>query len=151
MRAVVQRVSRASVTVGGGVVAEIAGGLLVLVGVAAGDTEQDADALADKTAGLRVFPDEEGKMNRSLIESGGGALVVSQFTLLADVARGRRPSFTAAADPAIAEPLIRRLVSRLEGAGVPVHGGRFGAHMDVESVNDGPVTIVLDTAGGRVV
>jgi D-tyrosyl-tRNA(Tyr) deacylase len=151
MRAVVQRVSRASVTAGGAVVGEIARGLLVLVGIGGDDTEKDADALADKIAGLRIFPDERGRMNRSLIDTGGGALVVSQFTLLADVARGRRPSFTAAADPAIAEPLVHRVSSRLQVAGLEVQGGRFGAQMEVESVNDGPVTIVLETAGGRVI
>lgn len=150
MRAVVQRVSRAGVTVDGDVVGDIGAGLLVLVGVGTGDTEADADALAAKIAGLRIFPDSDGKMNRSVAEAGGAALVVSQFTLLADVARGRRPSFTGAADPSVAEPLIDRVAAGLEGAGIAVARGRFGAHMEVESVNDGPVTILLESVGGRV-
>lgn len=150
MRAVVQRVSRAGVTVDGDIVGDIGAGLLVLVGVGTGDTEADADALAAKIAGLRIFPDGDGKMNRSVAEAGGAALVVSQFTLLADVARGRRPSFAGAADPSVAEPLVDRVAEGLARAGIAVAGGRFGAHMEVESVNDGPVTILLESAGGRV-
>jgi len=151
MRAVVQRVSRASVTVDDAVVGEIGPGLLVLLGVGTGDTAADADALAGKIAGLRIFPGGDGKMNRSVTEASGAVLVVSQFTLLADVARGRRPSFTGAADPSVAQPLVDRVAAGLEEGGVPVAGGSFGAHMYVESVNHGPVTIVIDTRGGRVV
>ncbi|HSM02269.1 MAG TPA: D-aminoacyl-tRNA deacylase [Acidimicrobiia bacterium] len=150
MRAVVQRVSRARVMVGGDVVGEIGDGLLVLVGVATGDTESDADVLAAKVAGLRILPDGEGRMNRSVAEARGAVLVVSQFTLLADVARGRRPSFTGAADPSVAEPLVARVTAGLEEAGLAVARGRFGAHMLVESVNDGPVTILLEAAEGRI-
>ena len=148
MKAVVQRVSRARVTVDGAVVGQIDGGLLVLVGVAAGDSA--ADALARKIAGLRIFRDEEGRMNRSVVEAGGSALLVSQFTLLGDVARGRRPSFTGAAESALAEPLVHRVGAVLHDEGIPVQGGRFGAHMEVESVNDGPVTILIEVTGGRV-
>jgi D-tyrosyl-tRNA(Tyr) deacylase len=151
MRAVLQRVARASVTVDGAVVGEIGAGLLVLVGVGSDDTERDADALADKVVGLRVFPDDEGKMNRSLAETGGGALVVSQFSLLADIARGRRPSFTRAAAPPLASTLVDRVALGIERAGVVVEIGRFGAPMTVELVNPGPVTIVVDTRRGRVV
>lgn len=136
--------------VGGDVVGEIGDGLLVLVGVATGDTESDADVLAAKVAGLRILPDGEGRMNRSVAEARGAVLVVSQFTLLADVARGRRPSFTGAADPSVAEPLVARVTAGLEEAGLAVVRGRFGAHMLVESVNDGPVTILLEAAEGRI-
>lgn len=151
MRAVVQRVSSASVTVGSELVGSIDGGLLVLVGVTHDDTEGDAEALAAKLAGLRIFPDSDGRMNRSVLDTGGGCLVVSQFTLYADVRRGRRPAFTAAADPEIAEPLVDRVVSRLVSEGVEqVATGRFGAMMTVTLVNDGPVTLVIETSGGRV-
>jgi D-tyrosyl-tRNA(Tyr) deacylase len=150
MRAVAQRVSRARVTVGGDVVGEIGTGLLVLVGIASGDTGADAAVLASKLAGLRVFPDGEGRMNRSVIEAGGEALVVSQFTLLADVRKGRRPSFTEAAPPDMGERLVEEVARSLREAGVETATGRFGAHMQVESVNDGPVTIVIDASGGRV-
>jgi D-tyrosyl-tRNA(Tyr) deacylase len=150
MRAVVQRVSAASVTVEGEVVGEIERGLLVLVGAGHDDGDAEVAALVDKLLGLRIFPDEEGKMNRSVVDVGGGVLVVSQFTLLGDVRRGRRPSFTAAAPPEIASPLIDHMHALITEAGVPVAAGRFGAHMDVALVNDGPVTIVMDVIDGRV-
>jgi D-tyrosyl-tRNA(Tyr) deacylase len=144
MRAVVQRVSRAAVRVDGELVGEIGRGLLVLVAVAAGDGEPDADALAGKLARLRIFENEDGRFDRSLLDTGGAALVVSQFTLLADTAKGNRPSFSAAAPPADAEPLVERVAASLRDLGVAVETGRFGARMEVELVNDGPVTIVLD-------
>ena len=150
MRVVVQRVLHASVTVDGEVVGEIGLGFLCLVGVTHDDTIEDAEAIADKLAGLRVFRDDEGKMNRSLVDAGGAALVVSQFTLYGDVRRGRRPSFTEAAAPAVAEPLVERLAARLERSGVPVATGRFGAMMDVSLLNDGPVTLVVEASQGRV-
>ena len=145
MRIVLQRVSTASVTVGGEVVSSIGPGLCILVGVAHDDTPEDAEAGAVKIAGLRVFSDGEGKMNRSLVETGGEALVVSQFTLLGDAKRGRRPSFTAAAPPDLAAPLIDRMVARLKEMGVPTSQGVFGARMEVAMVNEGPVTLVLET------
>jgi D-tyrosyl-tRNA(Tyr) deacylase len=148
---VVQRVTRAAVRVDGETVGEIGRGLLVLVGAAAGDGPADAAALAEKLAGLRIFPDDEGLMNRSVVEAGGAVLVVSQFTLYGDVRRGRRPSFIAAAPPAAAEPLVGLVAEGLQRAGVPCATGRFRAHMEVELLNDGPVTLVLDVAGGRVV
>jgi D-aminoacyl-tRNA deacylase len=144
MRAVVQRVARASVTVDGERVGEIAAGLLVLLGVAAGDGEAEADALAGRVARLRIFPDAEGRFDRSLLDEGGAALVVSQFTLLADTAKGNRPSFTSAAPPAEAERLYERFCAALRALGPPVGTGVFGARMEVELVNEGPVTIVLD-------
>jgi D-aminoacyl-tRNA deacylase len=150
VRAVVQRVSSASVTVDGAVVGAIGPGLLALVGVAEGDTEADADALAAKLAGLRVFGDAHGRMNRAVSDAGGAVLVVSQFTLLADMARGRRPSFTGAADPAVAEPLVARVVARLAATGVATATGRFGARMAVALVNDGPVTVIVEVVDGRV-
>lgn len=150
MRAVVQRVSRASVTVDGDIVGEIERGLAVLVGVGDGDTAADADALADKLVGLRIFPDDDGKMNRSVVDSGGEVLVISQFTLLADVRKGRRPSFIHAADPGIADPLVTHVAQRIAGHGVGVAAGEFGAHMAVDLINDGPVTIVIETAEGRI-
>jgi len=150
MRAVVQRVSWARVRVGGEAVGEIGPGLLVLVGAAAGDTPADAAALADKLAGLRIFPDDEGRMNRSVAEARGAVLVVSQFTLLGDLRRGRRPSFTEAAPPEEAEPLVDLVTEHLRRAGVPCATGRFRAHMEVELLNDGPVTLVLEIRGGRV-
>lgn len=151
MRAVVQRVTRAAVRVDGETVGEIGRGLLVLVGAAAGDGPADAAALAEKLAGLRIFPDDEGLMNRSVVEAGGAVLVVSQFTLYGDVRRGRRPSFTAAAPPEAAEPLVGLVAEGLQQAGVPCATGRFRAHMEVELLNDGPVTLVLEVTGGRVV
>lgn len=139
MRAVVQRVSRASSTPGG----SIGAGLCVLVGVAEGDDEAAAVRLADKIARLRIFENEEGKFDRSLLDTGGEALVVSQFTLLADTAKGNRPSFSGAARPEVAEPLYERVVQALRELGVRVETGAFGARMSVELVNDGPVTIVI--------
>lgn len=146
MRIVLQRAARASVSVGGQVVGEIGYGLVTLVGVAEGDTEAEADALAAKTATLRIFSDADGRFNESLLDVGGSALVVSQFTLHADVRKGRRPSFVAAARPETAEPLVERYAAGLMAAGVPVEQGRFGAEMQVELVNDGPFTIILDSA-----
>ena len=145
MRVVLQRVSQASVSVEGETVAAIGKGLLLLVVIADGDGEAEARRLAQKCAEMRVFPDAEGRFNLSLTDIGGEALVVSQFTLLADVRRGRRPSFERAAGPEIAEPLVEAFAGALRGAGVSTQTGRFGAKMDVELVNDGPVTIVLDS------
>lgn len=144
MRAVVQRVSRAKVTVAGEVTGEIGPGFLVLLGVAEGDSAADATALAEKIVGLRVFEDPDGKMNLSLGETGGAMLVVSQFTLLGDCRKGRRPSFIAAARPEIAIELYEQFVSAVRRLGIPVGTGVFQAHMDVELVNDGPVTLLLD-------
>ena len=143
MRVVCQRVREARVRVGGETVGEIGPGLCVLVGVARGDEEADAVRLAGKIARLRVFADEQGRFDRSLLDTGGSALVVSQFTLLADTAKGNRPSFSEAAVPEQAEPLYGRVCAELETLGVPVARGVFGAHMAVELVNDGPVTILL--------
>jgi D-tyrosyl-tRNA(Tyr) deacylase len=148
MIAVVQRVSEASVTVEDEVVGAIGPGLCVLVGVATSDTDGFADAMADKLAKLRIFPDESGRMNRSVVEAAGSLLVVSQFTLLGDTERGNRPSFVAAAPPERAEPLYRRVVDRLADVhGLRVATGRFRASMRVALVNDGPVTIVLRVDG----
>ena len=143
MRAVVQRVSRASVSVDARAVGEIGAGLLVLLGVAAGDGEEHAVALAGKVARLRIFANEAGRFDRSVLDEGGAVLAVSQFTLLADTAKGNRPSFTAAAPPEEAERLYERFCAALADLGVPVERGVFGARMTVELVNDGPVTIVL--------
>jgi D-tyrosyl-tRNA(Tyr) deacylase len=145
MRAVVQRVSRAQVRVEGAPLGTIGPGLLVLLGVGQGDTAEEARFLAEKIVQLRIFSDAEGKFNLSALDVGGGVLVVSQFTLFADTRRGRRPSFVSAAPPTIAEPLVERFMEAVRASGLTVAGGRFGAHMDVELVNDGPVTIVLDT------
>jgi D-tyrosyl-tRNA(Tyr) deacylase len=145
MRVVIQRVSRAAVTVDGETVASIGRGLVALVGVAEGDGEEEALRLARKCAEMRIFADAEGKFNLSLMDVEGEALVVSQFTLLADVRRGRRPSFVAAAAPERAEPLVEAFARATEEAGVPTQTGRFGAMMTVELVNDGPVTIVVDS------
>jgi D-tyrosyl-tRNA(Tyr) deacylase len=144
LRVVVQRVTRASVRVGQELVGRIGPGVLVLLGVAAGDGAEDASALAGKVARLRVFENEEGRFDRSLLDTGGAALVVSQFTLLADTSKGNRPGFTAAAAPGDAEPLVERFCVTLAALGVPVARGRFGARMAVALVNDGPVTIVLE-------
>lgn len=149
MRTVVQRVDRASVSVDNLIVGEIGPGLLVLLGVARGDGADDAERLARKTAALRIFADENGKFNRSLIDCGGAALVVSQFTLLADTRRGRRPSFTDAAPPEEAEPLVERFAQALREQGVRVATGRFGAQMLVSLANNGPVTIVLESEARR--
>lgn len=146
MRAVVQRVSRASVRVGGQTVGAIERGFLVLLGVTHDDGEREAALLARKIAGLRVFEDAEGKMNLSPAEIGGSVLAVSQFTLYADVRKGRRPSFINAARPEPADALYRSFCALLAAEGVPVAQGVFQAHMEVELVNDGPVTIVIDTA-----
>jgi D-tyrosyl-tRNA(Tyr) deacylase len=144
MRAVVQRVTRAEVRVDGAVTGVIGAGLVILLGVARDDGEADADRLATRLARLRVFPDAEGRFDASLLDTGGAALVVSQFTLLGDTARGNRPSFTEAAAPELAEPLYERVCEQLAAAGVrSVERGRFGAHMQLELVNDGPVTIVV--------
>ena len=145
MRAVLQRVSRASVEVEGRVVGRIGRGWLVLLGVARGDRDDDADWLVEKVANLRAFEDDQGKMNRSVAEVGGGVLVVSQFTLLGDCRAGRRPSFTEAAEPAEAERLYLRFAGRLAATGLEVATGVFRAMMQVELVNDGPVTLLLDS------
>ena len=145
MRLVVQRVTRASVTVDGEVTGKIGKGYMVLVGAEVGDTEADARLCADKLAGLRVFVDDEGKMNRSVLDVGGAILLVSQFTLLGDARHGRRPSFIAAARPEVAEPLLEQMKAMLEARGLHVETGRFQTHMDVELVNDGPVTILIDS------
>lgn len=144
MRAVVQRVSQASVSVQGKTVGAIERGVVILVGVAHGDGEQQAEWLARKIAGLRIFEDSAGRMNASLLDMGGAALVVSQFTLYADARKGRRPGFTDAALPEVAEPLVAHFAQALRGHGVPVETGAFGAHMLVEIHNDGPVTILLE-------
>ena len=144
MRAVVQRVTQASVTVDNRIVGKIGPGLLVLVGVAAGDGPADLEYIASKVRELRVFADEHGKMNRSLGDVGGGLLVVSQFTLMGDVRKGRRPAFDAAASPDEARALFDGLVARLREGG-PVETGVFQAHMDVVLTNDGPVTVLLDS------
>jgi D-tyrosyl-tRNA(Tyr) deacylase len=143
VRAVVQRVSEARVTVEGEVVGAIGAGLCVLVGVAEGDGEPAAQRLGEKIARLRIFENVEGKFDRSLLDTGGAALVVSQFTLIADTQKGNRPSFTRAAPPAEAEPLVERVAAALRELGVPVETGVFGARMLVELANDGPVTILL--------
>ncbi|HEX5504236.1 MAG TPA: D-aminoacyl-tRNA deacylase [Thermomicrobiales bacterium] len=146
MRALLQRVTRAAVRVEGETVGEIGAGLVALVGVGAGDGDDEAAFLAQKTALLRIFADDEGKINRSLVESGGAALVVSQFTLYADARKGRRPSFVHAAPPEAAERLVDAYAAALRAQGVAVATGRFRAYMEVEIHNDGPVTIWLDTA-----
>lgn len=151
MRALLQRVSRASVRVGDEEIARIGTGLLILLGVAATDPDDTAGRLAERCAGLRIFEDDAGRMNRSVIDVAGEALVVSQFTLVADVSRGRRPGFDPAAPPAAAEAAYARFCAALEGAGVPVRRGRFGAAMRVELVNEGPATFLLEAphpAGG---
>ncbi|HIG75173.1 MAG TPA: D-tyrosyl-tRNA(Tyr) deacylase [Bacteroidetes bacterium] len=148
MRALVQRVSEASVLVDGETVGAIGSGLLVLLGVREGDTETEADWIADKLAALRVFPDADGRMNRSLVDTGGEALVVSQFTLYGSLKKGTRPSFSKAAAPAEADRLYRRVVGRLAATlGREVPTGVFGAHMEVRLVNDGPVTLMLEREG----
>lgn len=146
MRAVVQRVSRASVTVDGTTVGSIDHGLLVLLGVSITDSESDADYLADKIAGLRIFEDKEGKMNLSVADAGGGVLAVSQFTLYGDVRRGKRPSFDDAARPEQARKLYEYFVEKIRAAGLQCETGQFQAMMRVELVNEGPVTIMLDSA-----
>ncbi|MDI3328789.1 MAG: D-aminoacyl-tRNA deacylase [Alicyclobacillaceae bacterium] len=149
MRAVVQRVSRAEVRVEGRIVGRIGPGLLVLVGIGRGDREEDAVWLAEKIAGLRIFEDGNGKMNLSVAEKGGSVLSVSQFTLLGDCRKGRRPNFTAAASPEEALPLFERFNEELRFRGLQVETGVFGARMEVELLNDGPVTLVVDSPGPR--
>ena len=144
MRALVQRVRNAAVTVDGETVGAIDRGVVVLVGVTHGDTEKEADWLARKIAGLRIFEDQEGRMNVGLLDAGGAALVVSQFTLYADASKGRRPSFVDAAPPEVAEPLVATFADALRQRHVPVEEGVFGAMMMVEIHNDGPVTIMLE-------
>ena len=146
MRVVLQRVARASVSVGGERVASIGVGFLLLVGVGRDDGPAEAERLAEKISALRVFADEAGKMNRAIADVGGEALVVSQFTLYADLRKGRRPSWTDAAEPGKAAELVDAFAAALERQGLPVATGVFGAHMQVELLNDGPVTLVLDTA-----
>jgi D-tyrosyl-tRNA(Tyr) deacylase len=145
MRAVVQRVSRASVKVNGELTGEIGLGLLVLLGVAQDDADSDANYLAEKIAGLRIFEDDDGKMNRSVIDIGGAVLAVSQFTLFGDVRKGKRPSFDAAARPERARELYEHLVARVSALGLQCETGRFQEMMEVELVNQGPVTILLDS------
>jgi D-tyrosyl-tRNA(Tyr) deacylase len=146
MRIVLQRVTGASVRVAGEVIGAIDHGLLLLVGIAPEDVEVDLDKAASKVCHLRIFEDEAGKMNRSLLDMGGGILAVSQFTLYGSTAKGRRPSFVGAAPPDVAEPLFDAFVERLRAQGVTVATGRFGARMNVELVNHGPVTLILDLA-----
>ncbi len=150
VRIVLQRVSSASVKVAEAVVGEIGPGLLLLVGVEDSDIPEDATAAAEKISGLRIFSDGEGRMNLSLAEVGGSVLVVSQFTLLGDVRRGRRPSFTGAGDPSHAREIINLLVEGLNGRGIRTETGSFGARMHVALVNEGPVTLIVDVHGGRV-
>jgi D-tyrosyl-tRNA(Tyr) deacylase len=145
MRAVVQRVNQSSVKTNGETVGRIGRGLLVLLGVAREDSVEDANYLAEKIINLRIFEDETGKMNRSLLETGGELLAVSQFTLLADCRKGRRPSFIAAADPAKATELYEKFVERVRRKGVAVQTGRFRAMMEVALINDGPVTVIIES------
>jgi D-aminoacyl-tRNA deacylase len=145
MRALIQRVSRASVTVDERVVGQIGQGLLVLLGVGQNDSDVHVKTLVDKIVYLRIFGDDEGKMNRSLLDIGGEVLVVSQFTLYADMRRGRRPSFTNAAPPSLAEPLVERFKAAVAAYGLTVADGIFGAYMEVELLNSGPVTIWMDS------
>lgn len=145
MRAVIQRVTHASVTIAGAVRGRIGPGLLILLGIQEGDTEEDAKYLAEKCTGLRIFTDEQDKMNRSAADIGGGLLVISQFTLYGDCRRGKRPSFVRAARPETAVPLYEAFLAHCRASGLPVETGEFGADMQVELLNDGPVTIVMDT------
>ncbi len=144
MRALIQRVRHGQVSVEGKIVAEIGAGFVILLGIAHGDSEDQARSLAEKIATLRIFEDEQGKFNRSILDVGGAAIVVSQFTLLADVRKGRRPSFTDAELPEAAEPLVKRFAELLQHQGIPTSTGVFGAHMLVAIENDGPVTIWLE-------
>ncbi len=145
MRAVIQRVSEAKVEVEGKVIGQVGRGLLVYLGVGKEDTEADAEFMADKLVNLRIFADEAGKMNRSVIEVGGGVLLISNFTLQGDCRKGRRPGFDAAADPQLAEPLYEKVAELMARSEIPVAKGSFGAHMQVSSINDGPVTFLLDS------
>jgi len=144
MRVVIQRVNHSSVKVDGEIIAEIGLGLVILLGVGPDDGDEQVDYLANKIANLRIFEDEAGKINRSVLDVAGQAIVVSQFTLYADTRKGRRPSFTKAAPPEIASPLVEQFAERLAAAGVPTQKGEFGAHMHVEIHNDGPVTIWME-------
>lgn len=146
MRAVVQRVSESSCTVEGEVTGAIGPGLMVLIGVAEGDSEADGKWIAEKVAGLRIFNDAEGKFNLSLTEVDGAILAISQFTLLGDCRKGRRPSFARAAEPTRANELYEHVIAQWRGMGIQVEVGRFGAHMDIQLVNDGPVTLLVDSA-----
>ena len=148
MRCVVQKVTRASVTVGGETVGEIGAGYMVLVGAEEGDTAADVIYCADKIAGLRIFEDENDKLNLSVKDVGGSVLLVSQFTLLGDARHGNRPSFSNAARPEAAAPVVEQMKAAIEAQGIPVETGRFQTHMMVELVNDGPVTILLDSRKG---
>jgi D-tyrosyl-tRNA(Tyr) deacylase len=145
MRAVIQRVSEAKVEVEGKIVGQIGAGLLVYLGVGKEDTETDAQFMAEKLANLRIFADDAGKMNRSVIDIGGGVLLVSQFTLYGDCRKGRRPGFDAAGEPGLAERLYEKVAQLIAAEDVPVEKGSFGAHMHVTSLNDGPVTFLLDS------
>lgn len=151
MRIVVQRVKEASVTVDGRVVSSIGSGLCVLVGIAAGDTREDVIAAVDKISALRVFPDTDGKLNLSIGRVGGEILVVSQFTLLGDARRGNRPSFSSAARPEVAAPLVTSLAEGFAALGIVTKTGVFGAAMELGMINDGPVTLVLELTDGRVI
>lgn len=144
MRAVIQRVSQGQVTVEGQIVAQIGHGLVILLGIATGDTLATVEQMADKIAHLRIFEDDEEKMNLSALDVSGEAIVVSQFTLYADTSRGRRPSFIGAAKPDLAEPLVEAFAEQLAARGIPTQTGVFGAHMDVSLVNAGPVTILME-------
>ncbi len=146
MRAVIQRVSHAKVEVDAKTIGEIGPGLLVYLGVGKGDTQTDAEFMADKLVNLRIFADEVGKMNRSVMDIRGGILVISNFTLYGDCRKGRRPGFDAAGDPALAEPLYEKVAALIAASDVPVAKGSFGAHMQVTSLNDGPVTFLLDSS-----
>lgn len=144
MRLVLQRVRSGKVLVAGSVIAEIGRGLVILLGIGPGDGEVQAHSLAEKITNLRIFEDEQGKMNLSVLDVGGQAIVVSQFTLYADTRKGRRPSFTDAASPDLARPMVERFAQMLRRQGIPTQTGEFGAHMLVEIINDGPVTILLE-------
>ena len=148
MRVLLQRVSHASVSIEGNVISSIGKGLLILLGIGHGDGEDQAGFLAEKVANLRIFQDEQGKTNLSVLDIKGEAIVVSQFTLYADARKGRRPSFTDAAAPEIAAPLVERFVELLRGHGIPTQTGKFGEHMSVDIQNDGPVTIWLENESG---
>jgi D-tyrosyl-tRNA(Tyr) deacylase len=148
MRVLLQRVSHASVSIEGNIISSIGKGLLILLGIGHGDGEDQAGFLAEKVANLRIFQDEQGKTNLSVLDIKGEAIVVSQFTLYADARKGRRPSFTDAAVPEIAAPLVERFVELLRGHGIPTQTGKFGEHMSVDIQNDGPVTIWLENESG---
>lgn len=146
MRAVIQRVSRASVTVDGAITGAIDRGLLVFLGVGKDDTQADINFIADKIVNLRIFEDADGKMNLSVSDIGGAVLLISQFTLFGDCRKGRRPDFTAAGPPDMANQLYEQTIAAIKARGIPVESGIFAAHMDIDTLNDGPVTLILDTA-----